>query len=180
MTRRKVPAALVALPFALCLIALAPAGTAGAAPCDSQGLLGVVGMCSPGSSPSPRPSGKASPSATASPPVQPQPQPDPGVAVPPGGAPTPSPAVTAEPAPAQVAPPGTTTAAVPSPIVSSPSPSTQNSASAAAAARIDPGSPAQSDHPIAPTVSVAGILVAFGGTLIVAGGVVGLRRYPPL
>ncbi|MFB9820972.1 hypothetical protein [Arthrobacter ramosus] len=179
MTRRKVPVALVALPFALCLIALAPAETAGAASCDSQGLLGVVGMCSPGSSPSPRPTGKATPSTTASPPVQPQPQPDPGVAVPPGGASTTAPAVTAEPAPTQVAPPATITAAVPSPIVSNPSPSTQNSASAAAA-RIDPGAPAQSDHPIAPTVSVAGILVAFGGTLIAAGGVVGLRRFPPL
>ena len=180
MTRRKVPVALVALPFALCLIALAPAEPAGAASCDSQGLLGVVGMCSPGSSPSPRPSGKPTPSATASPPVQPQPQPDPGVAVPPGGASTSAPAVTAEPAPSQVAPPATNVAAVPSPIVSSPSPSTQNSAPAADAARIDPGSPAQGDHPIAPTFPVAGILVAFGGTLIAAGGVVGLRRYPSL
>ncbi|MEW1823279.1 hypothetical protein AB0323_21160 [Arthrobacter sp. NPDC080031] len=179
MTRRKVPVALVALPFALCLIALVPAQTAGAASCDSQGLLGVVGMCSPGGSPSPRPSGKPTPSATAIPPVQPQPQPDPGVAIPPGGASTTAPALTAEPAPTQVALPATTTAAVPSPIVSSPSPSAQNSASAAAA-RIDPGSPAQGDRPLAPTISVAGILVAFGGSLIAAGGVVGLRRFPPL
>ncbi|GAA5190966.1 hypothetical protein GCM10023346_09290 [Arthrobacter gyeryongensis] len=92
----------------------------------------------------------------------------------------PSTAVTAQPAPTQVAPPATTVAAVPSPIVSNPSPSTQNSASAVAAARIDPGSLAQGDHPLAPTVPVAGILVAFGGTLIAVGGVVGLRRYPPL
>ncbi|MEV8148402.1 hypothetical protein AB0O52_09630 [Arthrobacter sp. NPDC080073] len=176
MTRRKVPVALVALPFALCLIALAPAQTAGAASCDSQGLLGVVGMCSPGGAPSPRPSGKPTPSATAIPPVQPQPQPDPGVAVPPAGASTTAPALTAEPARTQVAPPASTAAAVPSPIVSSPSPSAQNSASAAAAARIDPGSPARGDRPLDPTVPVAGILVAFGGSLIAAGGVVGLKR----
>ncbi|WP_442544337.1 hypothetical protein ACSBOX_00665 [Arthrobacter sp. KN11-1C] len=180
MTRRKVQVALVALPFALCLMALAPAETAGAANCSSQGLLGVVGMCAPSGSQSPRPSVKPTPSATPSPPLQPQPQPDPGVVVPPGGASTPSPAVTAQPSPTQVAPPATTVAAVPTPTVSNPSPSVQNSTSAAVASRIDPGTPAQGDHPIAPSVSVAGILLAFGGTLIAAGGVVGLRRYPRL
>ncbi|MDQ0212279.1 hypothetical protein [Arthrobacter bambusae] len=54
----------------------------------------------------------------------------------------------------------------------------QNSTSAAVASRIDPGTPAQGDHPFAPSLSVAGILLAFGGTLIAAGGVVGLKRFP--
>lgn len=180
MTRRKVPAAAVALPFVLCLIALAPAQTAAAAPCDSQGLLGVVGVCSPENSPSPRPTGKPAPSATALPPVQPQPQPDPGVAVPPRGASTPSTAAIVEPDPTQAAAPSTTAAAVPSPVVSSPNPSTPGSTSAASGARLDPASAASADHPDAPTVSLAGILLAFGGTLIAVGGLVGLRRYPPL
>ncbi len=177
MTRRKVPAAAVALPFVLCLIALAPAETAMAAPCDPQGLLGVVGVCSPDNSPSPRPTGKPAPSATAAPPVQPQPQPDPGVVLPPRGASTPSTAAIVEPDPTQAAPPATTAAAAPSPIPSSPSPSTPHSTSAAAG---DPGAPNQGDRPVAPAVSLPGILLAFGGTLIAAGGLVGLKRYPPL
>ncbi|MBB6405574.1 hypothetical protein [Arthrobacter sp. AZCC_0090] len=179
MTRRKVPVALVALPFALWLIALATAGTAVAAPCDSQGLLGLVGACSPGSSPTPRPSGKPSPPVTPSPPVQPQPQPDPGATTPAGVASPPSSAVTVEPGPTKAAPSATTGGAAPLPIATPPAPSAQNSASAAGP-RFDPGGPARNSQPVAPTFSVAGLLVAFGGALITAGGMVGLRRYPPL
>lgn len=179
MTRRKVPAALVAIPFALCLIALAPAGSAVAAPCDSPGLLGLVGMCSPSSSPTPRPSGKPAPPGTPSPPVQPQPQPDPGAAVPAGGASLPSPVPTVGPDPIKSAPPTATGSAAPSPIATPLAPSAQNSASAAGP-RVDPGGPAPNSQPGVPTVSVAGMLLAFGGALIAAGGMVGLRRYPSL
>lgn len=179
MTSRKGPAAVVALGFALCLIALASAEPAAAETCDSPGLLGLVGTCSPENSATPRPSGKPTPPATPSPPAQPQPQPDPGATAPPAGGSIPTPELTGETEPTKVAPPVTTGAASPSTITAQPTPSAQNSASAAAS-RADPGGPAGNGQSVGPSVSLAGMLLAFGGALIAAGGVVGLRRYPQL
>lgn len=177
MTCRKVPGGFVALPFALCLIALASAEPAAAAPCNSPGLLGVVVVCSPGGSETPRPPGKPTPTATASPTGQPLPQPDPGAAAPSGGASTPSPQVIVVPEPMKVPVQVTAGVAVPLPTPAQPPPSAQNSA-LAAGPRADPGGPARNSPPGALTFSAAGLLLAFGGALIIAGGMVGLRRYP--
>ncbi|WP_133204878.1 MULTISPECIES: hypothetical protein [Arthrobacter] len=106
-------------------------------------------------------------------PLPPQPQPDPGTVRPTVGASTP-PQMTAELQPAE------TTAAVPTPVPSprtslAPSPSSQSTMAVAV-----PGTdgPSQAAPTVSPTFSVAGMLLAFGGAMIAAGGVVGLRRYP--
>jgi hypothetical protein len=179
MTSRMIPGAVAALAVSFCLIAWGPAGSATAAPCDSPpDLLGLVGVCSP-SSPASRPTDKPAPSGTPGSPGQPQPQPDPGAAVPSGGASAPSsrPSVATE--PSKVPTPATTEAGVQSPIATRTSPSTQAS-TPAMDSDIGRSGSTQDGRPVAPAVSVAGILLAFGGALIAAGGMVGLRRYPPL
>ena len=174
MTSRKVRVTVSALVFFGCLILLVPASPATAAPCNQGGLLGLVPMCSPGNSSSPSPSVKSTPPVAQPAPLPPQPQPDPGTVRPTVAAS--KPAQTAELQPAETTATPTTPVPAPSPQTTLvPTPSSQSTAAVAAPGA---GGPSQAAPTVSPTFSVAGMLLAFGGAMIAAGGVVGLRRYP--
>lgn len=184
--RRKVLGVIAAIPIAVCLCALSPAGPAAAAPCDPGGsLLGLVGLCPPSGPSPPPPSGKTTPSGTPGPtrsPEQPSPQPAPGtVTSRPGDAPSPSPADAVQRKPTD-APTQTGTAGVSGSGASHSVPSPPPSAPVLGSG-VDTGGSAQSiSTAAAPREATpspaAGLLLVLGGALVAAGGVVGLRRYP--